>query len=957
MNTGMMRSSVFVMMTMSLSLLSVSCGNSLQVKTLADITNTQSEVATASTAKQVAAVDVEDRRLQSYIDYAENNQGATDFVALQRLAELKYTRWKQDSELAEGDSDQTISEVIQLYNTIRDQAKDYPDMEQVLYDLSRAYLDSGDAENGHKTLNTLMLSYPHSDYAEESYLRLAEYAYLKKHYRVAVEHYTKVIELAGQYQEIAYYKRGWSHFKSSRYPQALTDFIAALESNTAGSHYVATSLTDDKADRKALDIYRVIVTTLSYDGGVESIEQYFSTTATEKYNRAIYMMLAEYYLESGRTSDAAEVYASYIATHTDSEHAPYLQKRIIEIYSEAGFSEPMLAAMESYVERYRPDSRYWSGRDKAGFKDVHDDVRSSTRKLAGFYNVQREASAKQPDATEIRRQHKKAKKYYSQYLHYYTQDNAKVRYQFAQMLFDDRRYALAREQFRKVVATVGPSELAADAAYAVVYCSDRLRLAASEDGGVSAQRYVDDALAYLRQYPEHSNAVAVARALVQSVYAAGQYELAITVADEVIRLYKQTPGDLIILAYTIKAHSQFETHDYPLAEETYEKAIRLQRDAQLKAELKKNLAAARMQHSEQLQQSGHIDEAITLLLSIGTIMPGTEYALTADHRAAILLSQQKKDDQAESLWREVAHSSSDRLIRSDAITRLALLYQQQGRAAESASMYQRLAESADTAVIRNQAQLEAARQLAASDEPKRAIRMYHVFLKNTDVSFADRLNARLEMAKVYWTIDYRTRSSRELESLIADEQSYQERDDTTAAIAADAAMLIADRAIEKFERQRLDSRLARNLPRKKQLMRSALKRLNRVIEYNIGELTAAATFKIAGVYEDFGKALLTAEKPAGLSAFELEQYMLRLEEQVYSFEEKSISIHRKNIELISLGVYNVWTDKSLARLAAYLPAEFDRQEQNSDFIRNLDVGDWQNSDVQSYHETTVGGVS
>ena len=57
---------------------------------------------------------------------------------------------------------------------------------------------------------------------------------------------------------------------------------------------------------------------------------------------------------------------------------------------------------------------------------------------------------------------------------------------------------------------------------------------------------------------------------------------------------------------------------------------------------------------------------------------------------------------------------------------------------------------------------------------------------------------------------------------------------------------------------------------------------------------------------------------------ELEQYELAIEEQAYPFEEKAIQVHESNLQLISRGVYNAWIEKSLQKLAEFIPARYDR---------------------------------
>jgi hypothetical protein len=109
------------------------------------------------------------------------------------------------------------------------------------------------------------------------------------------------------------------------------------------------------------------------------------------------------------------------------------------------------------------------------------------------------------------------------------------------------------------------------------------------------------------------------------------------------------------------------------------------------------------------------------------------------------------------------------------------------------------------------------------------------------------------------------------------------------------------------------------------------------VEYEVGEVTAAATFYLAEIYAHFSKALTESERPTGLNAQEREEFELAIEEQAYPFEEKAIHIHEKNLELISIGVYNSWIDKSLGRLAKFMPARYDKPEVPSEIIASLDT--------------------
>ena len=108
------------------------------------------------------------------------------------------------------------------------------------------------------------------------------------------------------------------------------------------------------------------------------------------------------------------------------------------------------------------------------------------------------------------------------------------------------------------------------------------------------------------------------------------------------------------------------------------------------------------------------------------------------------------------------------------------------------------------------------------------------------------------------------------------------------------------------------------------------------MDYEIGEVTAAATYYLAEIYGNFSQSLMSSERPDNLDELELEQYELAIEEQAYPFEEKSIEAHESNLQLISRGVYNEWVDKSIHKLAKLFPSRYDKPEENSQFITSLE---------------------
>jgi cellulose synthase operon protein C len=108
------------------------------------------------------------------------------------------------------------------------------------------------------------------------------------------------------------------------------------------------------------------------------------------------------------------------------------------------------------------------------------------------------------------------------------------------------------------------------------------------------------------------------------------------------------------------------------------------------------------------------------------------------------------------------------------------------------------------------------------------------------------------------------------------------------------------------------------------------------VDYQIADVTAAATFYMAETYFDFSRSLKESERPADMKGANLEKFEADLDEAAYPFEDKAIKVHEKNMESLHAGVFNAWTEKSLSRLAEMVPGRYAKNEMSSGFIGVID---------------------
>src|SRR5262245_30971165 len=122
-------------------------------------------------------------------------------------------------------------------------------------------------------------------------------------------------------------------------------------------------------------------------------------------------------------------------------------------------------------------------------------------------------------------------------------------------------------------------------------------------------------------------------------------------------------------------------------------------------------------------------------------------------------------------------------------------------------------------------------------------------------------------------------------------------------------------------------------------MNSTIKALCRLVDYEIEDVTAAATYYMAETYFNFSRSLVESERPTDLKPAELEEFEMDLDETAFPFEEKAIDVHEKNMELLHAGVLNEWTEKSIGRLTELMPGRDAKPEVSSGCLGAIETSD------------------
>jgi len=184
-----------------------------------------------------------------------------------------------------------------------------------------------------------------------------------------------------------------------------------------------------------------------------------------------------------------------------------------------------------------------------------------------------------------------------------------------------------------------------------------------------------------------------------------------------------------------------------------------------------------------------------------------------------------------------------------------------------------------------------------------------------------------------------------------------ERTPRTRYLAGKSGLVLAEVRYEYFDELALTLPFADSLAEKQSRMDVALSAFEKLVEYEVAEVTTAATFYMAQIYSHFGIALLDSERPDDLDAAEQAEYNLALEGEAFPFEERAIEVHEKNIELMTAGTYDAWVQRSLSELGMLMPGRYAKAEISSGYIGPVETFAYRSPGVEVVPSVPVNDVS
>ncbi len=839
---------------------------------------------------------------------------------------------------------------IRLYKKLLKKFPLYEHKDQVLYQLSRAYEEIGQVEAAMKVMNQLVRKYPASRHFPEVQFRRAEYYFTRKKYLDAEDAYKSIIKIGKgtEFYELALYKQGWTFYKQDLYEDGLNHFIALLDLKVSIGYDFAQ--TDDKAEKKRMDdTFRVISLSFSNLGGADTVISYFKKIGSKSYESDIYSFLAEFYLDKRRYSDAALTYKAFIDNNQYHKLAPHFSMRMIEIYHKGNFPKLVIEAKKHYASSYGVNKDYWKYYNIKEHPQVVKFLKTNIIDLANHYH----AIYQDPRyLAKKKKNFQDASYWYKEFLRSFPKDlqSPEINYLLADLYLENKNYLDAAKEYEKTAYKYPVNKKSSKAGYAAVYAyREHLKRVPQHQKRRIKREVIRTSLTFVDVFPKHDKAAVILTAAADNLYEMKDFQPAINTAHQLIKQYPKSKLSLRRSAWLVIAYSSFDILKYKDSELAYLQVLNMpSKNKKTRKKLVENLAAAVYKQGEAANKLSKYKLAAEHFLRIRQLAPGSKILSTAEYDAATALIKLKDWPKAAEVLLTFRKNYPKHKLQAEVTKKIAYVYREDKQYLQAAKEFERIFAQAKTRQIQRESLQIAAELYKKIPDQKNTLRIYKRYVRYFPKPLEEALEIHSNIAKIYKDNNEHKKHLKTLKYIIkADAKAGSARTERTRYLAGIASLSIIEPIYDEFVAIKLNRPFKRNLKKKQKKLKRNIRKYNKLVDYHVGDVTAAATYYIAETYYHFSRALLESERPKNLNELELEQYNLILEDQAYPFEEKGINIHKKNIELLSAGVYSQWIEKSLAKLAVLVPGRYAKHELSTGVIDTIMEYEYEVDDVSS----------
>ncbi|MFX3657793.1 MAG: tetratricopeptide repeat protein [bacterium] len=857
--------------------------------------------------------------------YGQMPDQRQDQAVGKRLADLEM-HVGEDRDIA-GEAD-PYRPAIELYESLLDRGGAEA-QDEILYQLARAYDLAGREADSLRHLDRLIAEHADSAYRLEAHFRRAELAFSRERYDQASADYGYVVAQGPDtaYWRNAHYMRGWAQFKRAELEEGLDSFFTVIDSLLEGGDADALATTD----RELLeDSFRVVTLALGYLEGPTTLAEQMNARGRPSWQYLAYERLARDYHQRERYLDSVATWQAFVEQNPLDARAPSAHLGMIDTLIEADFPSEVQPTKVSFVRRYGIRSEFWQVHD-AEVRDAYlQPLRSFLEELARAQHARAQASAEPAD-------YKAAASWYEERVATFpdSPDTAEYLFLLGEVYTEAGEPGQAVAAYQRVVREFPDFPDAHEAGYAAILGLEAMTRDAPADEAELWQRVkIDAQIEFAFVFAGDPRAPAVQTDAADGLFALGEHAAAVALAANLLDAWPDVEWPLRRTALSILGHGHFELGDFPAAERAYRLLLAGPVSGDERGALTDRLLASVYRQAENAEQNGDPDQAVGHYLRLSELAPGAELAVQGHFDAVAVAETAGQTARAAELLATFRDQHTGHPLAADAGKRLAALYEQTGDLMAAADELAALAEGDPDVEVRRLARYRAAELYLAEGADALAREQLVAYVDHYPSPLPERLEAVQQLDDLARGDDAGRRPWLR-EKIAIHRQMGSGAGERATYLAAQAQFLLAQEVRTDFELIRLGHPLPNSLARKQEALKSAVAALEAAAAYEVAEFATASTFQIATLFTDLAGAIMASDRPDGLSALELEQYEILLEEQAFPFEEQAIALHEINMRRSWDGLWNDWIERSFAELGRLMPARFDKPEVEVAYVETI----------------------
>ncbi len=863
--------------------------------------------------------------------------------AMHRLGDLELKKIEMRLEETSGPTvkPEDYDAAINWYRKLLVRFPQYEDRQNALYQLARAYEESGQTLRALTVLKIIARDYPNSELALEANFRRGEIFFLNQNFREAELAYAKVITYRqnSKFHQQALFKYGWSLYKQDELLKAQDAFIAILDLKLS-KNMQPSELRDmnflSRPDQELVnDTLRALNLCFSQQEDPRVLDNYLRGKPARIYEFLLYQSLGRHYTEQARYSDAADVYQSFHRRAPWHTYGLLLHADALKIYQDYGFRNELIKAKEDFYDRHTRMQQEWKRSahnnyfeflirsDEASLALIKQELKMHLNDLAKY----RHSVARQTQATT---DYRVAATWYRRYLQQFPRDpeSAEMNFLLAETLYEDQLYLEAATEYERTAYEYTDNSKAAEAGYAaLVAYREQLKITSKDNQQSTARAALQSSLSFAKMFPSDPRTPAVLANAAEELYQNKNYNEALRTAQSLVERYPNAESAHKRTALQILANTHFELENYDVSELYYhELKAALSRSEDLYTEVNSRIAACIYKQAEKFRRQGAMRMAINEFKRLIEAVPDADASALARYDIASIHFVLDEMEDALAALNDFRNRYPNHQLTNDAKEKIAVIYVKLERPVEAALAMEGIADIADSPEAQREALWQAAELYKDGNNLEKAASTYIRYGELFPEPLEPAIEAINNAAELYLTLGKTYERRIQIEKIYKlDREHGPQRTNRTRYLAAKSAFELAEPEYLRYAEVRLVEPIRQNMNLKNKYMKSALTAYNKAAEIGVAEFTTAASYRIADMYADFSRKLMDSERPHNLNDEELEQYEIMLEEQAFPFEEKAIELHETNITRLP-EVYNKWTLHSIDALAVLMPARYAKKE-------------------------------